>query len=461
LTPVKLCQYTRASLLPFQRDTGTRRFTLSDEQKKDTAEELKKKLGRPSNPPGPLPGLGQRPAAGLPGLSQKPGLPGLGGGLPGLGGKPGAMPMAGLPGQPAVVPPFMAPQAAPTPQQLEQDARDPFNAPMAVSTTRPSYMPRPSMADMVDTGPAVEPHKNRGQLLIGIAIIVTLGMLIGAGMVITFNGRTAVNVAIRDAMVVEFEYQKAFALAESMNSAFATAIAAAGKREYDPSHLAFIKENFHGNPIRKELFAERNYKSFDALAVQFMADYYQQWAKLSMLLDDHKRATENDLTELTAAKPAFQKLLAANYGVVFTRDDKQGGKLLANVVLMGAPEGDKIKVQTDSGTFGDERTLYSPEGEDSSLTKDPDKYVMELGSQSKTGLLSKATQSHFEAYARRLREISDTMKVMEETKNTLRDKLTAMISQEPVFFSACDALGDFEEYKAKHSGKAAEAAPAE
>lgn len=426
---------------------------MSDEQKKVTAEELKKKLGVPSNPPGPLPGLGSRP--GLPGLGAKPGLPGLGGGLPGLGARPGVGPIPGLPGQQAVVPPFMQPGAS---QSTEQDSRDPFNASMAQSTTRSSYIPRPHLDSGVDTGPPIEASKNRTQTLIGIAILVVIGMVIGAGMVITYSGRTAVNVAIRDAFIVEFEYGKAFKLAEELNSAMATAMAAAGKRQFDPSHLSFIKERYHGNPIRKELFAERNYKNFDALAVQFMADYYQQWAKLGMLLDDHKRATDNDTTELTAAGPEFEKLLGTNYGAVFTRDDKQGGKLIANIVLLGAVNGDKVKVQTDSGTFGDERTIYSPEGEDASLTKDPDKYVVEIGMQSKGGLLSRATQSHFDSYTRRLREIADTLKAMEETKNTLRDKLSAMSSQEPVAFSSCDALGDFEKYKQKYSGTGAEAA---
>jgi hypothetical protein len=313
-----------------------------------------------------------------------------------------------------------------------------------------------------DTGPAIEAASNRPQMLIGIAIVMTIGMMVGAGMVIVYSGRTAVNVAIRDALIVQFEYTKAFNLAEELNSGMATALAAAGKRNVDQTHLQFIKANVHGNPIPKTLFSERNYKTFDPLAVGLMVDYNQMWTKLALLLDEHKRATGNDMTELTAARPEFEKLLNANYGVVFTRDNKQENKLIANVVLMGAANGEKVKVQTDSGTFGDERILYSPAGEDAGLTKEPDKYVVEVGQQSKDGLLGNATQSHFDAYARRLREIGDTLKAMEEMKNSLRDKLLAMTSQEPVFFSGCDALGDFEAHKAKSArGSAkAEAAPA-
>lgn len=428
---------------------------MSDEQKKDTAEELKKKLSATSNPPGPLPGLSQRPGAALPGLGNRPGgasLPGLGGGLPGLGAKSG---LPGLSSQPAVVPPFMQPPRPAGPQPIEQDARDPFNAPMAVSTTRSSYPPRHLPDIAADTGPAIEQTKNHKQMAIGIGVLLVIGMIIGSMASNMFMTRTIRNVAIRDALIVEFEYAKAFKLAEDLNSALAAALAAAGKREFEQNHFNFIKSNYNGHPIPKTLFAERNYKNFDAMAVGLMTDYFQMWSKLGILLDDHRRATENDMTELAAAREEFEKLLSANYGVVFSRDNSQEGKLVANVVLLGTLNGNKIKVQTNVGTFGDERMLYNPEGEDSSLTTEPDKYVVEVGAQSKGGLLGNATQSHFEAYARRLRELADTLKAMEAMKNQLRDKLSRLTSQEPVFFSGCDALGDFEEYKNKSHSSAA------
>jgi hypothetical protein len=300
-----------------------------------------------------------------------------------------------------------------------------------------------------DTGPAIEQAKNHKQMAIAIGILLVIGIIIGSMASNMFMTRTIRNVAIRDALIVEFEYAKAFKLAEDLNSALASALAAAGKREFEQNHLNFIKSNYSGHPVPKTLFAERNYKNFDAMAVGLMSDYFQMWSKLGILLDDHRRDTENDLTELAAAREEFEKLLSANYGVVFSRDNSQEGKLVANVVLLGALNGNKIKVQTNSGTFGDERILYNPEGGDSSLTTEPDKYVVEVGAQSKSGLLGNATQSHFDAYVRRLRELAETLKAMENMKNQLRDKLSRLTSQEPVFFSGCDALGDFEEYKNK------------
>jgi len=419
--------------------------------------------------PGPLPGLGGKPGGGpLPGLGGglpgAGGLPGMkpGGGLPGMpgGGLPGMKPAGGLPGQPvSVAPPFMQqPQAAPEPQPaIQQDARDPFgqaSAPTAAAA--PMMMPVTNEVSIEDA-PLMN-EKSRKTLLMAVSIVAVVGIFMGYLLGNGVSGRRELNIAIRDALIVDYELKEAGKLFNETQTMISTALIKTGKREFDKAHLDFLKNRITGNPLKPSLLTERNYKKFDAAAVQWLIDYYKKWDQLYGLIQEHRRATEYDMKELTAAKDQFIKLLDTNYGVVFKRDKE--GKFFGNVVVLGAIEGDTVQVQTDSGTFAFERTLYNPQGEDSALTKEPEKYAVTLGPESKAGLLGNATQSHFMKYAKRLKEISDLMKAMGEIQQNLLTKIEGICSQDPAALVDPDPEEGLQEYiaHAKNAPAGGEAA---
>lgn len=442
---------------------------LSDDQKKPG---LGKPLGGaglpgplPGMKPGGLPGLGAKPGAGgLPGLGSG-GLPGTGGGLPGMnppggGGLPGVKPGGGLPGMkpvgsasglpgmrpsPSAAPPFVqqpesqpAPQPEPKPAVHQQDERDPFGQASAPVAATPSMAPAANdammMAAMNETSIEDAPlmnEKSRKTLIMALAIVAPIALLIGTLLGNGISSRRELNIAIRDALIVEYELKEAGKLFNNVQTVVSAALIKTNKREFDQEHLNFLKSNVPGNPLKPTILTDRNYKKFDPAAVQWLIDYYKKWDRLYGLIQEHRRSTEYDIKALKASRAQFQKLLQTNYGVVFKRD-KQSKKFVGNVVLLGAGgKGNKIQVQVDSSTFASERELYNPEGEDSSLTKEPDKYVVELGAESKAGLLSNATQSHFKKYSRRLKEISDLMKGMAEIQQNLLNKISEICSQDP------------------------------
>ncbi len=438
--------------------------------------------------PAPLPGLGGKPsAAPLPGLGGKPSaapLPGLGAKpsaapLPGLGAKPsgGALPGIGPSKVPGVVPPFMqqpepAPEQAPAPAapqgpSPEQVARDPFGQPPARSSYRPSQGPDSGLIrESIDPGVSfseADAGKNRRPLIIAGVVLGLLAFIIGYLASKATRTRGELNAAIRDARIVEWEIKKAAKLFGEVQSVVGTAFSKAKKRQYDKTHLGFLSSQIKGNPIPPQLFTERNYKTFDPAAVQWLVEYNNKWAKLDKLIQDHRSATKYDEKMLKAAGDEFIKLLQTNYGVVFARDSKQGNKFVGNVVVLGAVEEDgekvMVKVQVDTGTFGDDRQLFNPapdwkpEKEEDSLIVTPDKYVIELGPQSKAGLLKNATQSHFEKYAKRVKEIADLMTGMGEGQQNLLNKLSEICSQEPVGFmnGGIDVEEQFDEYVASRS----------
>ena len=298
--------------------------------------------------------------------------------------------------------------------------------------------------------------KSRKTMLAAVAIVsvvaIGIGYLLGTGV----SGRRELNIAIRDAYIVEYELKEAEKLFNETQTVVANALIKAGKRDFDEGHLAFLKSNIVGNPMKPSILTERNYKKFDAAAVQWLVDYFKKWDKLYALIQDHRRATEYDLKELKASKEQFVKLLQTNYGAVFKRSKE--GKFYGNVVVMGAVDGEKVRVQTDTGTYADERTLYTPEGEDSALTKEPDSYVVPLGDESKAGLLGNATQSHFKKYSMRLKEISDLMKTMGEIQQNLLTKIAGICSQEPAAFVSPDPEEGLQEYISRVSQSAAAAA---
>ncbi len=445
---------------------------MSDDDKKiDPTEELKKRLGVASANKPPLPGIGDKASnAPLPGPDAKGGLP-----LPGLGSKPSNMPLPGLGERPSVTPPFMQPSEPPQPSQEELE-RDPFGK--APARARPSLPPGigeiGASRESLDPTVLAAASRSKLQTIIGGAIITVVAIIIGYMSGSAVSGRVELNIAVRDARIVEWETKQATKLFDDVQTVINSALVKASKRVFDGAHLDYLGANVKGNPIPAQIFTQRNYKKFDPAAVQFLNGYYNKWDKLNGLIQDHKRKTINDEEMLTASKEAFEKLITTNYGAIFGRDQGQNNKFVSNVVVLGtvSNRGGKtfVKVQSNTGTFGIERELLNPSPDDSSskngpnLLAEPDKYVVEIGAQSKAGLLKSAEVSHFESYAMRLKEISDLMKGMSEEKQNLLNKLSSIASQEPVGFLAggIDVEDEVEEYISERtSSQAPEAEPAE
>ncbi len=460
---------------------------MSDDQKKQGLNLPGGLPGLGSKPPGGLPGLGgPKPGAGgLPGLGRPGGLPGMGGPLPGM--KPSNAPLPGMPSTPpggplpglkpgggapapgagplpgmkkpvGVAPAFMQPatpepQPQPQPTGPVQDVRDPLGQASGVGT--PSMTPIMMSNEVsIEDAPMMD-SKNKKTMLIaaGVAIIAGLavGYLLGTGV----QARRELNIAIRDALIIEYELKQAGEVFNNLQTLVGTANNKAIRREFDEQHLAYMKNNIHGSPLKANLLTDRNYKNFDMAAVNWLMDYYKKWDALDGLIQVHRRKTEADIEAIKAAGKDVDRLLQTNYGVVFMRDPNK--KLVGNVVVLGKIEGDTATVQQDTGTFGAERTIYNPEGEDSSFSKEPDKYVIPVGDQSKAGLLGKATQSHFVAYQKRLKEIADLMSGMTELQKNLLDKISMIASQDPARGVDPDPEDALEEYKTRAKAASAEA----
>ncbi len=433
---------------------------MSADQNKPTGENSKGKVTKKADPvlPGPLPGLGG-------GAKPAP--------LPGLGGKKVGAPLPGLGGAAPkpVVPPFMqqAEPAAPAGPSKEQVARDPFGAD-SLPVQRASYVPADQgLVGGADQGPAfsaADAGKTKKPLILGGALVALISILIGFMGGTSVSGRVALNIAIRDALIVEYELKKSSALFEEVEGMINSALADTMKRKYSKNHIDFLVANVHGNPVNARIFTDRNYKNFDVAAVQWLNTYFNKWGQLATMIDDHRRETKNDEKQLAAAGEEFKKLLETQYGVVFSREKKAGNQLVADLVVIGAcaEEKDlmKCQVQVDTGTFGDARVLYSSEPGDGELTKEPDLYVMAVGDHSKVGILKNATQSHFNKYIGRLRAMSDLMKVIRETQTNLIGKISEICSQEPVgFLGGIDVEEEVAEYIKLDKSRVDEAAPAE
>ncbi|MCP4674982.1 MAG: hypothetical protein GY854_05655 [Deltaproteobacteria bacterium] len=439
----------------------------ADQKKPGGADDLKKKLGVGGGKlPGALPGLGAKPSnAPLPGLGGPPSKAPL----PGIGGQPGGAPLpgvakpGGLPGaaaKPGIVPPFMQ-QPEPEPEapkgpNPEQVARDPFGAapPPSQTAVRPSFAPDQgligSAGDASVSFSEGEAGKSRLPIIIGGLVIGFFALLIGYFTGTGRSGRVELNIAIRDAFIVEYEIKKAAKLFNEIQTVANAALNKATKREYETTHIPFLTQKVKGNPIKPNVFTDRNYKKFDPAAVQWLMDYNQKWFKLDKLIQEHRKQTKYDEAALKAAKEQFQKLLQTQYGVVFARNKQSGGQLSANLIVMGpGTEEGMFKVQADTGTFADERAIYNPapDVEENLLSKEPEKYVIPVGEQSKGGLLQNATQSHFKKYGGRLKEITDLMKGMVELQKNLLGKLSEICSQDPVIGGGFDPIEAFEEYK--------------
>lgn len=433
--------------------------------------------------PGVLPGLGgPKPAGGgLPGLGG--GLPGLGGvkpaggGLPGLGGP--AAPLGGLPGvagppaaagSGAPVPPFLQQPSQPPGPSPEEMARDPFAADN-LPPQRPSFVPA-DQGNIAGGAPLTEadlgavPGKSNKIMLIGMLIVGLLS--VGAGFLLgrAVGGRVALNVAIRDARIVNYELKKTALLFDETQARIGSALQDAIQKKYHPEHIKFLKEKLTGNPFNARIFTDRNYKKFDAAAVQWLNTYFNKWGELVGLVQIHCRESINDEKVLKTTGEAFKKLLTTQYGVIFSRNKQAQGAIQGDLVVLGAPNGKNVQVQVKPGILGDERELYSSgvEAGDARFSKEPEKLVVPISDNTKAnGLLNDATQSHFKRYTKRLKQMADLMKTMRETETNLKNKVSEIASQEPVSLGGFDVDAEVAEYKEKDKKNdakaAAEAAP--
>ena len=109
------------------------------------------------------------------------------------------------------------------------------------------------------------------------------------------------------------------------------------------------------------------------------------------------------------------------------------------------------KAFPETGSFADDRELYNPskDGDNSAFAKEPDKFVIPIGRDSKGGILKNATQPHFNEYTSRLQSMSDLMKKMREEQTHLLTKLEVIKSQDPLEYNEPNPSKAFEEYKQK------------
>ncbi|MBN2531032.1 MAG: hypothetical protein JXR76_31890 [Deltaproteobacteria bacterium] len=418
-------------------------------------------------PAGGLPGIGQRPAGGgLPGLTSKPapagGLPGIGqrpvgGGLPGMGqktvggGLPGmgqAMPAPGA-ATGGNVPDFIRKQQEA--ERAKEMARDPFATEGGPAPGSYS-IPADHAGDMAVGGLGdIAPVKNTKAALVISAILGVVFFGIGYGAGLAVNQRAMLNKVLRDAWIIQYEMKELRNLHGEVQAAVNTALADARQKKFNKSHIALLAQKVKGNPFDARLFTDRNFKTLNPLVVQMMANLYRNWDTLSTMIADHRAATNNDEKALTVAGAEFQKLLQTQYGVRFSRDTNNNNALTANIVILGALNGDKVQIQDKVGGFSGELTVYNPEGADDKLTTEPGEYVIPVGDLSKKTILQNASQSHFNAYLSRLEEMAKVLKVMEEEQENMFGPLNDNCSREPVSpFTArgVDPEAEFNEYKA-------------
>ncbi len=358
--------------------------------------------------------------------------------------------------------------AAPAGPSPEAVARDPFGAdaqpPGHASYVADDGLIRESLDPSVKFS-ASEAGKSRKPIMIAAVVIALIGVGVGYMGGKAVSGRIALNIAIRDALITEYEIKQAASLFDELQIVLNTALSAAAKREYDSVHMGFVNEKIKGNPVPTTLFTERNYKNFDAAAVHWLTDYYNKWGKLDGLIQVHRRKTANDEKILTASKKKLMALLQTPYGVVFSRDKKANKRFTADVVVLGNCDTKKGKtmcgVQVAPGTLGDERELFnpSPEGENvSELAEKPTSFVAVLGDNSKKGLMKNASQSHFDEYIARLQEMSKLMAAMSKTQEDLLNKMSAICSQDPVSGTGVDPEAERDDYIQKRKRAIAAAA---
>jgi hypothetical protein len=383
---------------------------------------------------GPKPG-----SAPLPGVGKPGGAP-----LPGMG-KPGGV---ALPGRGATVPlPGQARPSAPPEQILEYalqvDYSDGATAGMPGATSRVPKM--------------------------FVLVLSVVGMLfIGFNVGKAWSNRIQLNGSLRDSLIVQYDVDKAAKLFDELDAVIAGAINSAGKWEYDPKHIEYLTANFKTNPIKPQIFTERSYRNFGKKAATSLSNYNVKWSMMFQAINVHRERTLADEPILRDFKTKLMGTLEANYGVLFKRSGKD---LLASVMYVGMPAAEKNgKVSLPIGSSpapkgGETREVYAPapEGDEGSLTKEPEKYVVAIAPQAKTGLLAGQGKAQFNEYVMRLEDLKMKAKMMRDEQTSLQRMLAELASQDPAAVAPPDVEAEFKDYiiQDQKAAPAAEAGAAE
>ena len=375
------------------------------------------------SPPGPLPGTGPRQgSAPLPGAGAKPGAAPL----PGMGKARGGAPLPGM-GAAGPIPTRPVPPGSPqnvVEYALQYDYTDQTTASMPVASSR---------------GPKMV------VLGLGIVAMVFVGFNVGKA----WSNRIQLNESLRDSMIVQYEIDRAAKLFDELDAVINGAIHQASKWEYDPKHIEYLNANFKASPIKPQIFTERSYRNFGKKAATSLSNYNTKWSALYYALNEHRVKTLADEPVLKEFKTKLMTNLTANYGVTFKR---KGKDLLASVTFVGMPS-DKggtvtLPVGSAPNPKGEGREVYAPapEGDEGSLTKEPEKYVVVIAPEAKTGLLAGQGKALFNDYAIRLDDLRAKAKMMRDEQTSLRRMLAELASQDPASIAPPDAEGEFKDY---------------
>ena len=384
--------------------------------------------GKP-NLPGPLPGMGPKPGSAP---------------LPGVG-KPGG---AGLPGMGASVP-------------LPGQAR-PSAAPQQVVEFALQY-------DYSDGAAAGMPGASSRVPRMVVLVLALVGLVfVGFNMGKAWNNRVQLNESLRDSLIVQYEIDRSAKLFDELDAVINGAIHKAGKWEYDPKHIEYLDANFKANPIKPQIFTERAYRNFGKKAAASLSNYGVKWSMLFHALSTHREQTLADEAVLKSFKDKLMGNIAANYGILFKRSGKD---LVASVTYVGSKPGQKDgKVTLPVGSSpnpkdGETREVYAPpaEGDEGALTKDPEKYVVVIAPQAKTGLLTGQGKAAFNEYVVRLEDLRGKAKMMRDEQTSLTRMINELASQEPAAVAPPDSEAEFKDYviQDQKGAPAAEAAGAE
>jgi hypothetical protein len=388
-----------------------------------------------ANLPGPLPGMGPKPgAAPLPGVGKPGGAP-----LPGMG-KPGG---AAIPGKGAAVQlPGQIRPSAPPEQVLEYALQVDYSDGAAAG------MPG-----------ATSSWPKRIVLTFAVIALLFVGFNVGKA----WSNRIQLNGSLRDSLIVQYEVDKAAKLFDELDAVIAGAINIAGKWEYDPKHIEYLNANFKTNPIKPQLFTDRSYRNFGKKAATSLSNYNVKWTMMFQAIKVHRERTLADEAVLKDFKTKLMANLAANYGVLFQRSGKD---LLGSITYVGKPAEKGGKVSLPIGSKPDPkgdttREVYAPapEGDEGSLTKEPEKYVVVIAPQAKTGLLAGQGKALFNEYVMRLEDLKMKAKMMRDEQTSLTRYLAELASQEPAAVAPPDAEAEFKDYVIQDQ-KAAPAAEA-
>ena len=312
----------------------------------------------------------------------------------------------------------------------------------------------------VPSGPSIEaagidmPKATSSAPLIVIATLISVGaIIIGFNSGKGWSSRVERNLSLRDSLILQYEIDSVAKLFDELDAVINAAVLKSGKRAYDSQHIEFLKNRVKDNPIKSNLLIERSHKSFGRQASERLVGYYMKWTALHQMASLHCGKTLSDEKALRLYSKKMEKINSASYGVVFKR---QGSKLLGNLVYVGTPmtKGNTVKypVKTSSNATGEPRTLYNPayETEKSGLVKSPEAFFVEVAAEEKNGLLASAASVEFDAYVRRLYEMTTLMKAMRDDQTGLMRSLAELASQEPTSLAFPNPEEGFAAYVAQN-----------